>query len=962
MCERLASDPTSIATWTLFYVFPFCILPAVPKDKRVRRSGLTQTQSIRERIRRWRAGECVQLWRESLKMTSLARRRNEARRKKNINEEEQKEFNARRAAMFVSEGEYSKAMQTLTSDGLVPATEDNLQLMSDLHPRCEPPTVLNTDEPQIQLSQSEVRKTIMLLRNGTSAGPCGFKPGHLKACISTAALARRDRTLAAICRLVNQVAAGRVPESIRHLFSSASLFGVPKRSGGLRPVAAGSLLRRITATTIARKLKDKAAALFRPLQVGIGIRNSCESIIHSVRLLVDSNPNIAILQTDFQSAFNLCSRNAMMEGVAEHFPEMLEFVKVTYGRESSLFFGEYELQSQVGVQQGDGLGVILFGLILHPIITEIKVKVPDLLLNSWMLDDGCLAADADRTADLGAALDIISDLGPARGLHLSTDLTVGEGRGKTSLWQPNTEAEAAPDLLGRGVKLIRAEGIKILGSAVGSRDYVNQFLSAAVEKVRRVTDMLPLLQDSQKQYVLLRSTLSIGKFWYLLRTTPCTEHSGVLREFDAVTRSALNDLLGTVLSNSSYLQATLPVSASGLGLRNSFDHSSAAYSASILSCLDLMLQLIGSEYVDRLSDEAAGRGGEAAGHVGEAGAGGEDDHDLEPAVGPAGGVGGGVGGEDDQDLGPEAGPDKAEVIAGLLITPAVLASLSEAAGEVISLADLLAGTNQKALSQKIDADRLSQLKQMFEDSPRDKARIAALSTPRSRDFLYAVPCREFHMRSEQFSVIVKYQMGANVYEDGDFTCPACHQPAGANGDHMLVCGGVGNGRIIRHNAIREVLISVAKQSGLSPVREPRFLLPGVDRRPADLMIRHWSRQGSDTLIDCVISSSLRQDTLSRYEAGTVGRLAHERKVQQVGGAVNRLNMEFLPFSLESLGTLTQTAINIVTKLGRDRAIRNGGDQDKSVNNAFKQISVTLQKCNSDMFLNKYYSLESYNIM
>ena len=821
---------------------------------------------------------------------------------------------------------------------------------------------MDTDEPQIQLSQSEVRKTIMLLRNGTSAGPCGYKAGHVKACISVAALARRDRTLAAITRLVNQVAEGRVPESIRHLFSSASLFGVPKRSGGVRPVAAGSLLCRITASAIARKLRDKAAALFRPLQVGIGTRNSCESIIHSVRLLVNNNPNIAILQTDFQSAFNLCSRNAIMEGVAENFPEMLEFVKVTYGRESSLFFGEYELQSQLGVRQGCGLGAILFGLVLHPIISEIKVKVPDLLLNCWMLDDGCLAANRDRAADLGAALDIISDLGPARGLHLSTDLTVGEGRGKTSLWQPNTEAEAAPDLLGRGVRLIQAAGIKILGSAVGSHTFVKQFLTDAVEKVRRITDMLPLLQDSQKQYVLLRSTLSIGKFHYLLRTAPCSEHPGVLRGFDAVTRSALNDLLGTVLSNSSYLQATLPVSASGLGLRNSFDHSSAAYSASILSCLDLMLQLIGSEYVDRLSDEAAGRGGEAAGHVGEAGAGGEDDHDLEPAVGPAGGVGGGVGGEDDQDLGPEAGPDKAEVIAGLLITPAVLASLSEAAGEVISLADLLAGTNQKALSQKIDAARLSQLKQMFEDSPRDKARIAALSTPRSRDFLYAVPCREFHMRSEQFSVIVKYQMGANVYEDGDFTCPACHQPAGANGDHMLVCGGVGNGRIIRHNAIREVLISVAKQSGLSPVREPRFLLPGVDRRPADLMIRHWSRQGSDTLIDCVISSSLRQDTLSRYEAGTVGRLAHERKVQQVGGAVNRLNMEFLPFSLESLGTLTQTAINIVTKLGRDRAIRNGGDQDKSVNNAFIQISVTLQKCNSDMFLNKYYSLESYNIM
>ena len=31
--------------------------------------------------------------------------------------------------------------------------------------------------------------------------------------------------------------------------------------------------------------------------------------------------------------------------------------------------------------------------------------------------------------------------------------------------------------------------------------------------------------------------------------------------------------------------------------------------------------------------------------------------------------------------------------------------------------------------------------------------------------------------------------------------------------------------------------------------------------------------------------------------------------------------------------------------------RDSGDQYKSVNNAFKQIYVTLQKCNSDMFLN-----------
>ena len=76
-------------------------------------------------------------------------------------------------------------------------------------------------------------------------------------------------------------------------------------------------------------------------------------------------------------------------------------------------------------------------------------------------------------------------------------------------------------------------------------------------------------------------------------------------------------------------------------------------------------------------------------------------------------------------------------------------------------------------------------------------------------------------------------------------------------------------------------------------------------------------------------------------------------------------MEFLPFSMESLGGLTPTAIRIVTKLGRDRAIREGSEQDKSVNRAFKSISVTLQRCQANMFINRYISLgenTQYNIM
>ena len=143
--------------------------------------------------------------------------------------------------------------------------------------------------------------------------------------------------------------------------------------------------------------------------------------------------------------------------------------------------------------------------------------------------------------------------------------------------------------------------------------------------------------------------------------------------------------------------------------------------------------LNGPENVARVGVEDAVGGQEDAGDV----RGGHDPGDGDRA-------------EDDHDHGSEDEQDSTEVIAHRLITPTVLSSLSEAAGKVITLADLLAGTNQKTLSHKIDQTRLKQLQDSFEDSPRDTDCIAALTTPRSREFLNLVPCRDLHIRSDQF--------------------------------------------------------------------------------------------------------------------------------------------------------------------------------------------------------------------
>ena len=41
-----------------------------------------------------------------------------------------------------------------------------------------------------------------------------------------------------------------------------------------------------------------------------------------------------------------------------------------------------------------------------------------------------------------------------------------------------------------------------------------------------------------------------------------------------------------------------------------------------------------------------------------------------------------------------------------------------------------------------------------------------------------------------------------------------------------------------HNALRDAIFDTAASAGLAPLKEVRALLPGNDRRPADILIRH----------------------------------------------------------------------------------------------------------------------------
>jgi len=80
------------------------------------------------------------------------------------------------------------------------------------------------------------------------------------------------------------------------------------------------------------------------------------------------------------------NRDIILNFFLENFSEAYYYILQSYGTPSFLAFGENNIHSQRGVQQGDPLGPFLFSLVIQPLISSLTSQ-----FNAWYLDDGTLA-------------------------------------------------------------------------------------------------------------------------------------------------------------------------------------------------------------------------------------------------------------------------------------------------------------------------------------------------------------------------------------------------------------------------------------------------------------------------------------------------------------------------------------------------------------------------------------------
>ena len=74
--------------------------------------------------------------------------------------------------------------------------------------------------------------------------------------------------------------------------------------------------------------------------------------------------------------------------------------------------------------------------------------------------------------------------------------------------------------------------IVLLGSPIGSFQFVETKVMEKIQAVRDITIQLPLIKDPHSEFVLLRSCFSLPKLMFLLRSIDPTHHQELWRLFD----------------------------------------------------------------------------------------------------------------------------------------------------------------------------------------------------------------------------------------------------------------------------------------------------------------------------------------------------------------------------------------------------------------------------------------------
>jgi hypothetical protein len=388
----------------------------------------------------------------------------------------------------------------------------------------------------------------------------GMRPQYLKdtSIISLSGGEAGQKALRALIKLCNFLLSGQLPSEICHLLYGASLCAFHKKDGGIRPIAIGNCLRRLTSKLACFQSRNIVNSYLSPHQLGVATKLGCEAAIHTTRTFVnnDQNRGKVLLKLDFKNAFNSVERDCILKEVQCHTPLLYPYLYQCYRNPSTLFFGNHLISSFVGAQQGDPCGPMIFSLAIQAIVSSL-----DSQLNIWYLDDGTLADYPEA---------VLSDF--KKVINLSQEIGLELNFNKCEIFCCSGDTDLSHkgiSKLAPGIKICDREGLSLLGSPIFDQGFKNT-VEKTIITVENLLNKAELV-NSHVAYTLIKNCLLIPKFNFLLRTTPFWKFSNYVNSIDSSLKSCLERILNLRLTDLQWRQSSLPIRFGGLGIRRISD-------------------------------------------------------------------------------------------------------------------------------------------------------------------------------------------------------------------------------------------------------------------------------------------------------------------------------------------------------------------------------------------------------
>ena len=520
--------------------------------------------------------------------------------------------------------EYSRAAALLSSPGLAPLNEETAeQLQELLQPRPAPPLAPGrraAGEARDLFSRKDSKQALRSSPRGSGAALGGGRWEHWRVVLAS------PTALTAFHQLLLRVASGRLPESAAAALALSKLTPLRKPGGGVRPIAAPSLLRRMAGRLLVHTRRKELAEALGARQYAIGTAAGTELLAHTVRALTEADAQLVLTALDAKNAYCHASREACLAQLGELAPELLPCAELFCRRESRYFFWDgagrcHELRATEGVDQGDPLAPLLFACGLNPRLRELEEALQDLAAARGLqrsrvrvlafLDDLAVLTPPELAAEvLPTAQRVLGSFG----LVLAPE--------KTQAWSASA---ARPD--GLEERYWREAGLTLVGVPLdeslpegglpdhsderrvdlGSAGYTEERCAEVAERAAAFLDRLAELptqasphQPAVQVAALLLRLCGAGKLTHLLRSNPPTRTTGAARAYDEALLTAYAKLAALdPLTESQQEQCQLPLRSGGRGLRSQERLAPAAWVGSWAQCLSEVLARSG---VDSLED------------------------------------------------------------------------------------------------------------------------------------------------------------------------------------------------------------------------------------------------------------------------------------------------------------------------------------------------------------------------